>query len=129
MKLHNSSKGQIAQLKCELECAKKNFISSLPTTPAIYDLLIDDGKKIYRAQIKYSNCFKKDCKNTLQLKLGGATLNREFYTEDDFDWLLVFLPSKDVILKYEAAFFHEKSSICINLDDKNSEIYYMKFLW
>lgn len=128
MKPNSSLKGEIGQLKIEIRAAEKGFLVSRPSVgSANYDIVLDDGKLLYKAQIKYCNCFKG--KNTLQLKLGGCTMNRDYYTKDDFDLLLVYLPINDKILMYNSDSFHKRSLIHINLKDKTSVNYWEKFIW
>lgn len=127
MKLSTRSRGQIAQLKVELECSKRNYIISRPSIDCYYDILIDIKNTIIRSQIKY--CNRKRSENGLSLRLDGKGSKRIFYTKTMIDWILVFVPTKDVILKYEKKHFHRKKTIYINLTNKKSEYYYEKFLW
>ena len=68
-KTNNLHLGQIAQLKVELEAARRNIIVSLPTIPSRYDLIFDLGQNnIIRAQIKY--CNNRDKRKGYQRWLG-----------------------------------------------------------
>jgi hypothetical protein len=126
--LNSRTKGEIGQLKIQLRAAELNLISSIPTTEVYYDLILDNykTKEIYRAQIKY--CNRKHGKN-LEIRLDNRSSKRIFYRHTDINWLLIFIPAKDVILKYEKKYFHRKSRIDINLVDPKSKWYYKNFIW
>lgn len=129
--LKTRSRGEIAQLKVQLACAERNFLYGLPqTSECFYDILIDDckNKKVYRAQIKFCNRKGKN-KQNLQLRLDNKGSKRIYYTKSMVDWVLVYVSEKDIILKYEHEHFHRKTTITINLVDKNSRFYYEKFIW
>ena len=128
MDLNNNSKGQIAQLKCQLRAAEKNIITSLPLVPARYDLALDIDNKIIRAQIKY--CDAKDhSKNTLILRLERKHLGQKSYDKNDIDLLLVFIPRIDKVLVFYPNQFHKISKIRINLKNPKSYNYWGKFIW
>lgn len=127
MKLSTRSKGEIAQLKVQLVAAGKNLPCSLPfNVDSFYDLLLDDKGKISRVQIKYCNRKHDD---HLELRLDSPRSNRKHYSNKDVDLLLVFLPSKDVVLAYGPKKFHKKKVIQINLKDPNSKHYYKNYIW
>ena len=131
MKLSTRSKGEIAMLKVQLKAYEKNLVVSFPTNNEIYyDLIIDNpknSKELKRSQVKY--CNKKHGKNGLEIMLNNPSSKRIFYRHTDIDWLLVFLPSKDVILKYEQKYFHRKKRIYINLKQERSRWFYKHFIW
>lgn len=123
--------GEIAVLKVELEANKKGLLVSYPRSQHLrYDMLLDDGIKIYRTQIKYLNGFNFNeygkSKNCLRLRLSG---NNKPYDKKDIDLLLIYLPSKDVIVSIPIDQFHMKKSISININQPKSNRYYKNFLW
>jgi hypothetical protein len=131
MLLKTHSKGQIAVLKVQLRCYEKNLICSLPTNNEIYyDLILDDylTKEISRVQIKYCNRKHSGSKN-LELNLNSPNSKRIYYQHTDIDLILVYLPCKEVILKYEKQHFHRKKQLTINLNDEKSKWYYKNFIW
>ncbi len=132
MKLFSRSKGIIAQLKVELAAAQKNLPVSIPTNPdSNYDILVDSGGVISRAQIKYCNrAHSGNSKDyLLELRLDNKAAHRKYYNKKDIDILLVFLPKLDIILKYGPDKFHKKKQIHINLKNEKSPHYFGKYLW
>lgn len=127
--LTSRAKGQIAILKVQLRANHKDLLVSVPIDQELYYDLILDGyksKKIIRAQVKY--CNRKNG-NNLELNLGNKKSKRIYYSKSDIDWILCYLPQKDVILKFEQCHFHRKKTITINLNNPKSEWYFEKFIW
>lgn len=129
--LNSRTKGEIGQLKIQIRAAELNLIASVPTTEVYYDLILDDykTKEIYRAQIKYCHRKSSSNKNNLELGLGSSRSKRIFYKRTDINWILVYLPSKDLILKYEQQHFHRKKFLTINLTNPSSKWYFEKYIW
>lgn len=128
--LKSRSKGEIAMLQVQLAAANKNYLISLPSSQeSYYDILIDIKNKIIRAQVKFCNRKRSKNKDNLELRLDSKKSKRIFYTKTMIDWILVFLPQKNVILKYEQEHFHKKKTITINLLDKQSKWFYGNYIW
>jgi len=129
MKLSSRARGQIAQLKIELEANSKGYIISRPSVDCYYDILIDTVKSLVRAQIKFCNRKTSGNKQNLELRLDNHGTKRIFYTKTMVDWILVFLPLKNVILKFEKNKFHRRKTITINLTREKSPNFYKKYIW
>lgn len=129
--LNSRNKGEIGQLKIQIRAAELNLIASLPSTEVYYDLILDNynTKEIYRAQIKWCNRKRSGNKNNLELSLSNKRSKRIFYKKSDINLILVYLPCKDVILKYEQEHFHRKKFITINLTNPTSKWYYKRYIW
>lgn len=131
--LKSRSKGEIAVLKVQLRCYEKNLVVSLPTNNEIYyDIIIDNpnnATELKRAQIKYCNRKSSDNKKNLELILGDKKSKRIYYLKTDIQWILVYIPQLDVVLKYEQKQFHRKKTIQINLTNPSSIWYYKKYIW
>ncbi len=123
------SKGEIAVIKIQLECAKRNIIVSFPSVEGTrYDAILDYDKRLYKAQIKYVNSIDK--KGRLYLKLGGSrSYNKKPYMKEEIDILLIFAPCLDKILYLNPKQFHNKKRVRINLTNKKAPTYYENYLW
>lgn len=53
--MDTNKKGEIAKLKVELMAAELGWISSRTVEGSRYDLVLDNGKKLYRTQVKYAD--------------------------------------------------------------------------
>lgn len=126
--IHSMCRGEIAQLQVELECSRRNLIVSRPNLQVRYDLLIDDGEKISKVQIKYLN--RKAGANCLELKIEDKRYkNKKVYTSDQIDLLLIYVPKIDKILCLKKEDFHNKKTIRINLNNPKAPTYFEKYLW
>lgn len=130
MTLNSRSKGEIACLKVQIRIYEKNLVPNFPDSNELcYDVIIDDPKnssKLARCQIKYCNRLHG---NNLELRLDNKKSKRIHYSKTNIKYLLVYLPSKDVVLKYEKQHFHHKSRLTINLNDASSLWFYKNFIW
>ncbi len=127
-KLSTRNRGQIAQLQVELRANYKGFSTSKPQTELDYDLIIDTGKDLLKAQIKYCNRFNGN-PDRLELKLYNEQSNRPYYSDSNIDILLVYIPKINQVLAYNSKMFNKKKTLAINLLNKNSKFYYEKFIW
>ncbi|MBI4674833.1 MAG: hypothetical protein HY741_24590 [Chloroflexi bacterium] len=93
---------------------------SIPTDPsARYDAILDDGQRLYRAQIKY--CDRSGgTEGALQIELTSyhrsGKLASAGYTEQEIDVLLLYVPRIDKILWLGPEIFSGKHAIQIRLD-------------
>lgn len=127
MCLKSQQLGQIGQLKVEIEAAKRGIITSVPTIPARYDLILEKNGKIMRAQVKYCD-YKHKRGDRYQLILSRKKDNRQPYKRSEIDILLVYYPAFDKILAFPPKMFHNVINIYVGLK-KNSKYYYEKFIW
>ena len=111
-----SFKADIARLKIEFRALEKNIICSRPVTECgvRYDMILDDGKKLYKAQIKYSDskCGWEGSTKVALEKAKGRGVNRP-YNSEEIDVLLVYLPSLDKICWFGPEVFVGKSQLYI----------------
>jgi hypothetical protein len=117
-------KGEFAQLRVQIAAAHKGIIVSLPSTQERYDIILDYNGKLLRGQIKY--CDRRH-KNNLQLSLSKP--NNKFYSKNDIDILLVYVPKVDRILAFHPKDFDKKERLQININDKKSSFYWENFKW
>lgn len=128
-------KGELAELEVQKRSVELGYTVSKPTIPARYDLIIDDGVKLQRAQIKY--CDATDLRRpTGHVKLGLVKTHKNTklrYTSDEIDVVLAYLPSVDKIIKLEADMFHNKQVVYIRTEKpKNNQKkfnWYEDFIW
>jgi hypothetical protein len=104
------AKDLIACLKVELAAVRNGAIVSRPTTDfARYDRIIDWNGQLYRAQIKYVSAAAAHCEGAVQLNLrknGGA-----FYSREEIDALLIYVPQTDCVYWLGPEIFHERATL------------------
>jgi hypothetical protein len=137
--MNTSQKERIACLKIELRAAEKGATISRPTTDCCrYDAVVDYEGRLYRAQIKWANGISGHASGSIQVNLRkisrGNKAARQYYTAEEIDVLLVYLPTIDKVLWIDALHFNRKQNLHIRIvPPKNNQIkgclMAEKFIW
>jgi len=118
-------KGQIAVLKVQTRAAEKGFTVSVPTTESRYDLLVDDGKRIWRAQVKYAGREQQSTSGSVELDLRKETRNngkKRTYSKSEIDVVLVYVPQIDEVLWLGSDIFDGVKSLTFRFEKpKNNQ--------
>lgn len=124
--MNTQNKGQFAQLKVEQRAAEKGYIVSRPTTDTRYDLIIDDGKRLAKAQIKYAaGSPGKATLGSVRVELrrwaGDKRHERRTYGAE-IDILLVYVPAVDKICCIPPALFRDKPALHLRYKPAKSNV-------
>jgi PD-(D/E)XK endonuclease len=117
MGLTTEQKGQIALYKVLLRAQDKGILTSLPTSQARYDVILDCEGKIYRAQVKYADGKAQHSVGAISLHLQRR---KKRYRHDEIDVLLAYLPQLDKICWFGQEVFHNRTSIYLRLTPTKS---------
>jgi hypothetical protein len=112
-------KGQIASLKVQLRATELGYTVSIPTVESRYDLLIDDGTKIQRVQVKYCDRSRSDNSGSVELDLRKQCRGwgkRKPYTRAEVDAVVVYIAYVDRCYWLPAEKFDGVKSITLRLD-------------
>jgi hypothetical protein len=109
-------KGYIAEVQVELAASKKGWICSRPTRTTRYDLILDDGRKLYRTQVKYLTSLSTKTDGAYCLTFGNGVGSPDTYTKSEIDLILVYLPKSDQVVRIEPKEFSGKKSINIRFE-------------
>ena len=113
-------KGQLAVLKFEQEALLRGYVLSRPTMDARYDLILDDGKKLHRVQIKYGDGLSSHSSGCVTVELrrynGNAGKNPRVYFDSEIDAVAVYIPKIERICWIPPEKFHGKTGLTIRLD-------------
>ena len=131
--MRSVEKGELAQLKAELRAVEKGFVVARPLTPTRYDLLIDDGLKIWRTQVKYANGVAPKTENAVIASLGYTDRNKidHPYTTEQVDAFVIYVPKVESILWFDAESLCGRLKLQIKFAgrrQKNS-IWYKDYIW
>ena len=134
--MNTHTKGQLAELKVQQRAVEKCYLVSKPIYDGgRYDLIIDDGQKLWRVQVKYADGGASHCEGAVTVGLEKRRKDGNLlYTSDEIDLLLVYLPKKELVLSFPAEKFHQKTGIQIRLElpknhQKNGVNFYQDFIW
>jgi hypothetical protein len=137
MKMSTFRKGEIAKLKVEQRAIEKGWIVSRTVEWARYDLILDDGRKRYRIQVKYADSNACHSKNALSINLRKWSKGRRLtkkYNRTEIDAILVYIPRTDEICWFGSEHFHDKGGLVIRyapaLNKQQNKCRYTKdFRW
>jgi hypothetical protein len=122
--MNSLHKGQIAELKVTVRALEKGYIVSKPVIEARYDLLIDDGKTVQKAQVKYADGGSSHSSGAVTVHLRHWKGNEEYqtrtYQAGDVDVLLVYLPKIDKVVRFSPDQFCGKRILTIRLEPAKS---------
>ena len=120
--MHTIDKGEVARYMAVAHLIKKGMKVSVPLTEnSSYDLIVDDGTKLYRTQIKkgtyrngalqiqlHSTSYKKD--NELTIKK---------YSSHDIDWLIAVdvEHNKFYLLDYSTGKLDGRNAIWLRIEE------------
>lgn len=112
-------KGQIAELKACIKALEKGFIISKPVVDSRYDLVIDDGEKLWRVQVKYCDNTESNRGTSASVGLrrwaGSNSKITRNYKASEIDALVVYLPATDKLYWIPAERIDDKPSISLSL--------------
>jgi hypothetical protein len=121
--MNREQKGRLATLKVEARAAEKGFIVSCPTTPVRYDLVIDNGTKLSRVQVKYAGGSSQNAEGVavanLRRRIKGKVRG---YNADEIDALMVYIPETDKVYCILSSNFVGKTDIHLRIrESKNGQ--------
>lgn len=110
------NKAEIAKLKVELRAAELDWIASRPVEGVRYDLILDDGKRLFRVQVKYVNYSESAGSVFVHLdKFNGKSQTRTLhpYYKTEVDAIIIYIPAVDRLCWLGPKVFHGRH--CISL--------------
>jgi hypothetical protein len=113
--------GEYAIAKVLQRAIEKNVTVHRPLIECRYDLVLDDGLKLYRTQVKYAGrSSPKQCQGVVPLGLrkwrnGGRSVTL-FYSATEIDLLLVYVRRIDKILWFGPEVFDGRQNLQIRVE-------------
>jgi hypothetical protein len=118
-------KGQLAVSKAQVRAIELGYYVSVPLMDYRYDLVLDDGKKLWRVQIKYANRKPHNSNGAVTVQLTYETRKRRrivTYNSSEVDALVVYLPKIDKLCWFPTDVFVGKRGLNVRIDQpKNSQ--------
>lgn len=131
--MNTAQKGEIAQLHAELRAVELGHIVSRPLTVSRYDLLIDNGSKIFRVQVKYADGKASGTDNAVLASLTYTDRSKQsnYYSEEDVDAFVIYVPRVDEVLWFPAHLACGKGKLQIKVSGKvqSNSIWYKDWIW
>jgi hypothetical protein len=117
--LSTSFRGEIAVAKVILRALEKGIAVFRPIVECRYDLILDDGRRLYRAQVKYGNGTSRLSQGAVTVGLHKWTIAGRhrslYYTSEEIDVLLVYVPKTDRVLWFGPEVFDGRKKLQIRI--------------
>lgn len=124
-------KGQLAVSKAETHAMELGLVPNRPLMDCRYDMIVDDGTRLWRVQVKYANGTSSHSSGSVVAKLAYETRQRKrtyTYNESEVDALVVYIPKIDKLCWFPCNVFVGKQLLSIRIDPplngQKTKIYY-----
>lgn len=117
-------KGQLAVSKAEMRAFELGYLPSRPLYDARYDLVVDDGTKLHRLQIKYADGKSSHSSGSVVVKLDYESRTKLLHTYKDgeVDALVVYISQIDKLCFIPKEIFLGKRKLTIRIKNaKNNQ--------
>lgn len=124
--IDNSIKGGIAQAKAEIRALEKGFIISKPIIEGTrYDMILDDGEKLSRVQVKYAGGKQTSSNGCVVVDFRKTSNNgkvKEGYSSKEVDVIIVYIPQVDKLCWFPTKLLEGKTTLTIRYEKaKNNQ--------
>jgi hypothetical protein len=90
---------------------EKGWIASRPTRDCRYDLVLDDGKRLHRVQVKYAGRRAVHCRGAVNLDFTkGGSRNRRYF-DHEVDAIIAYVAPVDTLVWLGPLHFHGRRNI------------------
>lgn len=120
----NAIKGAITQSKVEIRACEKGYIASKPILEQTrYDLIIDDGTKLLKIQVKYARAKQSGSSGSAVVDFRKTTNNgkcNDGYYKNEIDAVIVYLPQIEKLCFFPIEMIEGKTTLTIRYEKTKS---------
>lgn len=131
--MESHRKGELAQLKVETKALEKGYIVSRPASVARYDIVVDDGVKLWRTQVKYADGKAANTDNSVLASLGATDRSGKavVYQANEVDAFAIYVPKVEEVLWFTAEQACGKGKLQIKLSGRRqaNSIWFEDYIW
>jgi hypothetical protein len=109
--LSTAQKGELALLRALQRAVEKGWIASRPTRDCRYDVVLDDGERLYRVQVKYAGRRAWNCEGAVSLDFTKGGRRDRTYLDHEIDAVLAYIAQVDVIVWLSREHFYGRRNI------------------
>lgn len=129
--MNTIDKGYLGEMKVAAWAAERGYLLSKPLAEARYDFVLDDGKRLWRAQVKYVDHVRKDT-GAIQVDLRSECRNsgyRKRYAASEVDVVLAFLAPVDTVCWLEPGDFEGRTTLNLRTSAaRNGQVKHVRFV-
>jgi hypothetical protein len=104
--LSTAQKGELALLRVLQRTVEKAWVASRPTRDWRYDLILDDGERLHRVQVKYAGRLPNDCVGAVSLDFTKGGMRNRTYMDHEIDAVIVHVAPIDGLVWLKPEHFH-----------------------
>lgn len=106
-----AQKGELALLRVLHRSLEKGWIASRPTRDCRYDLVLDDGERLYRVQVKYAGRRDWYCEGAVSLDFTKGGMRNRTYLDHEIDAVLAYVAPVETVVWLRPEHFHRRRVI------------------
>jgi PD-(D/E)XK nuclease superfamily protein len=102
-----AQKGELALQRS----VEKGWLASRPTRDCRYDLVLDDGKHLYRVQVKFAARKSSHATGVVSLDFTKGGRRNRMYLDHEVDAVLVYVAPTDALVWLGSERFHNRRAV------------------
>jgi hypothetical protein len=109
--LSTAQKGELAVLRVLNRAFERRWIASRPMRDCRYDLILDDGERLYRVQVKYAGHQAANCQGAVNLDFTKGGRRPRPYLDHEIDAVLAYVAQADAVVWLGPERFHGRRNV------------------
>ena len=106
-----AQKGELALLRVLQRALQKGWITCKPTRDCRYDLVLDDGERLHRVQVKYAGRRASNCVGAVSLDFTKGGSRDRTYLDHEIDAVIAYVAPADRLVWLRREHFHGRRTI------------------
>ena len=98
LSLSTAQKGELAVLRVLHRALEKGWIASRPMRDCRYDLVLDDGQRLYRVQVKYAGRRASKCQGAVSLDFTKGGRRDRKYLDHEIEAVIAYVAPADTLV-------------------------------
>jgi PD-(D/E)XK endonuclease len=106
-----AQKGEFAMLRVLERSLEKGWGACRPTRDCRYDLVLDDGERLYRVQVKYAGRHACNCEGAVSLDFTKGGKRDRTYLDNEIDAVIAYVAPAHRLVWLRREHFHGRRTI------------------
>jgi hypothetical protein len=111
LRYSTAQKGELALLRVLQRSLEKGWIASRPTRDCRCDVVLDDGERLYRVQVKYAGRQACNCEGAVSLDFTKGGMRDRTYLDHEIEAVIAYVAPADRLVWLGREHFHGRRTI------------------